>query len=319
MEHRRCRGRRNIGRVWLLTPLIVVTTVAAVLVDPPPGGATSVGAATTSHYEYSANPAALYQQGEAAGAANSQGLVILDFGRPAYDGSTYGMIDHADGYISLGSIVTAVESYLRAYVRYAGADTHLYVAIGTNNSCGTGQPCGDIVCGCSDQPPSFSVYGAQLAAAVEAVQSWVTWWRSSTGFTDLVTVVAGDDAEPAYDPAYMNTYDLLAGYARAVGGYAPAMVDYGSADPGYWTESQLLQVANGFPPDVAVPEIYQQIDATEWADLVSYARSQGQAVTIFGMLADPATSPELNYNALVDALEPITGQTAVAWPSDLAP
>jgi hypothetical protein len=34
-----------------------------------------------------------------------------------------------------------------------------------------------------------------------------------------VTVVAGDDAEPAFDPGYENTYGLLARYADAVGGF----------------------------------------------------------------------------------------------------
>jgi hypothetical protein len=305
----------------VVVPLAAAATISAVLAGPQPSGAANAPVATTSHYEYDGDPASLYQQGQEAGTAAAQGLVILDFGRPAFDGSTYGMIDHADGFVSLASVVTAVQSYIRAYFQTAPANTHLYLAIGTNNSCGTGQPCGDIVCGCNYQPPSFSVFGAQLAAIVEQVQSWATSFRSSSGLTDRVTVVAGDDAEPAYDPAYVNTYDLLSGYANAVGGYEPAMVDYGSAEPGYWSESQLLKVANGFAPDVAVPEIYEQIDATEWANLVSYGQNLGEPVTIFGMLGDPTTgtSPELNYSALLNAIEPITGQTTIEWPSNISP
>ncbi len=49
--------------------------------------------------------------------------------------------------------------------------------------------------------------------------------KSRSGFTDTVTVLAGDDAEPAFDPTYQNTYDLMLGYADAVRGYQPAMID----------------------------------------------------------------------------------------------
>ena len=37
------------------------------------------------------------------------------------------------------------------------------------------------------------------------------------------------------------------------------------------------------------------------------------------MLGDPTagTSPELNYSTLLNAIEPITGQTTIEWPSNI--
>ena len=140
-----------------------------------------------------------------------------------------------------------------------------------------------------------------------------------SGYTDLVTVVAGDDAEPAFDPGYQNTHDLLAGYAHAVGGYQPSMIDYGSADRGFWSNDQLLQVADGFSPDVAVPEIYFLSDAASWASLISYAKSEGRVVTVFGVLtsAPNGLTPQVAYSSAVNSIEPITGQTAIRWASQI--
>jgi hypothetical protein len=177
-----------------------------------------------------------------------------------------------------------------------------------------------VICGCEDEPPSYRAWGAAFAGAVEAVQGWAAAERSRQGYSDKVTVMAGDDAEPAFDPGYLNTYDLLAGYAATVGGYQPAMVDYGSAEPGYWTESQLLTVANGFRPDVAVPEIYYPSDARDWGALVSYAKSEGVAVRIYGVLADPVTGNSASFgsSSLLNVLQGITGQAGIAWQSELS-
>jgi len=113
---------------------------------------------TTSYYERNANPAVLYRQGEQAGKADAQGIVILDFGRPAYLDGSDGTWSYSNAFISLVSIASAVESYVSAYYAYAPRDATLNVAVGTNNSCGTDQPCGGIICGCPDEPPSFTAW-----------------------------------------------------------------------------------------------------------------------------------------------------------------
>jgi hypothetical protein len=284
-----------------------------------PAGAAPPPASTVSYYETSANPATLLGQGQAAGEAGAQGLVILDFGRPAANGSIAGTFDFGGSFDSFASIVSGTESYIQGYLATAPSDLSLHVAIGTNNSCGTGQPCGGIVCGCVLEPTNFASWGAQLAAAVENVQAEANDLRNSSGDTDTVTVVAGDDAEPAFDPGFQNTSDLLGGYASAVGSFQPAMIDYGSAEPGYWTMSQLLQVVDGFRPDVAVPEVYTVPEASSWASLISFASAHGRSIQVFGVLTNAASGNHASgYAALLGAIGPITGQSLIRWSSAMS-
>jgi hypothetical protein len=286
--------------------------------------ATIVPAQTRSYYERNTDPATLYVQGEQAGFSGAQGIVILDFGRPAVDGALYGTFGYSNAFTSFGLIKAAVESYIMGYFRAAPASTALNVAVGTNNSCGTGQPCGasQIICGCPDEPPDFSAWGQQFALTVEQIGAWTSSFKAQERFTDDVRVVAADDIEPAYDPQYLNTYDLLKGYADAVGGFFPPLVDYGSADANVWTNDELLQVAYGFPPDIPMPEIYYSPDAQEWAALLSYAKTiSGRSRQIYGVLTEGAgtASAGVAYVEMVDALAPITNQRNIPWLSTITP
>jgi hypothetical protein len=98
------------------------------------------------------------------------------------------------------------------------------------------------------------------------------------------------------------------------------MVDYGSADPGIWTNDQLLQIANGYSPNVAMPEMYTPRQVAEWAALVSYAKARyGEAVTLFGVMT-VAAGTERPENAAADTLAVIahvTGQTTMRWVSTI--
>lgn len=321
----RCRkaphGTRRAGITLLVSIALLISVMGAtgVLVSSASGAATLTG--TASHYEATANPSTLRAQGEAAGWASTRGLVILDFGRPAAQGSVLGTMDFRGGFVPLASIAAGVVSYIRGYFETAPSYTHLNVAIGTNDSCGTGQPCGRRECGCANEPPNFATWGGALASVVAEVQAQASGIKARAGYTDTVTVMAGDDAEPAFDPAYGNTYQLLAGYADAVGGYEPAMVDYGSAEPGYWSEAQLLQVAYGFPPDVAVPEVYSGRQASEWAALASYAAGRGEMLPFFGVLTSGGGGGPngAGYRSLLNAVRPITGQAEIQWLSAIAP
>jgi hypothetical protein len=313
---RTCTKRGRVAAV-VLALIVLITGVS---LSSAAGGASGVPATTSSIYEATASPATLYRQGQAAGWAGSQGLVILDFGRPAVVGTTAGTMDFGGAFVSLATIAAGVESYVQGYFAAAPAHLQLDVAIGTNNSCGTGQPCGTIVCGCLNEPASFTSWGAQLASTVEGVQAQSNVTKAHYAYTDVVTVMAGDDAEPGFDPGYQNTYDLLAGYANAVGGYSPAMVDYGTAEPGFWSSAQLTQVIDGFKPNLAVPEIYFATDVANWASVLSYAKSHGRTITVFGVLANSPNgfNPAVGYSSLASAIRPITGQTTFRWSSNIS-
>jgi len=275
---------------------------------------------TTSYYERNANPAVLYRQGEQAGKADAQGIVILDFGRPAYLDGSDGTWSYSNAFISLVSIASAVESYVSAYYAYAPRDATLNVAVGTNNSCGTDQPCGGIICGCPDEPPSFTAWGGELALSVEQLGAWVMRVKAQNRFSDDVRIVAADDAEPGFDPGFDNTYNLLAGYATTVGGSYPAMVDYGSADPHYWTERQLFKIAYGLRPDIPMPEIYHSSNAAEWVALLRYAKTQHhEAVAIYGVLTGGrgTNSPRTAIAEMLRAVANVTNQRIIGWSSTI--
>jgi len=315
-------GRHRSGRVTVRFVAVLAAFVVAVVgLGPIFAGALAPPEPTTSYYEGSASTKMLFVQGKLAGEARQEGIVILDFGRPAYDGATFGTLAYSGRFIPLSGIVAGVQSYIRGYYRWAPSYTSLDVAIGTNNSCGTGQPCGSIpFCGCPDEPPSFFVWGQELALSVLGTGAWARTLRASNGYTDDVRVVAADDAEPAYDPGFINTYDLLAGYASTVGGTFPAMVDYGSAESSFWTQAQLLQVAYGFAPDVPMPQIYYQDQAAQWGSLLRYAKARKRVlVRIFGVLTtgagtnDPATA----YADMLGAAAGVTAQGQIPWLSTI--
>ena len=309
-----------VPRVALFSMLLAAFGVVSIPAPLPASSATPTPAPTASYYETSVDPAALMSQGESAGKEGEQGLVILDFGRPAANGTTSGTMDFDGAFASLSSIVAATVNYIQGYLESAPPDLQLHVAIGTNDSCGADQLCGSSVCGCVMEPSSYAAWGAQLAAAVEETQRQVNVLRSQAGDTDVVTVVGGDDAEPAFDPGYQNTYELLAGYANAVGGYQPSMIDFGSAEPGYWSMNQLLQVVDGFRPDIAVPEIYNASQADSWTALLSFAAAHSRTVSVFGVLtnAQSGDSSQTGYESLLSGIEPITGQTTVRWLSSIS-
>jgi hypothetical protein len=293
--------------------LVPLTSVAA-----SPAGAAVAAAPTTSYYEQNASASNLYLQGETAGQAGMQGIVILDFGRPASNGTSDGTLDFGQTFVSFANIVGAVQNFIIAYYNAAPAYTTIDVAVGTNDSCGMFQPCGAVICGCPDEPSNYITWGHELADAVVALRAWAADYGSVNGFTDTVRVAAADDAEPAFDPGYYNTYDVMEGYAQSVGGSIPPMVDYGSADPGFWTEGQLLQIANGFAPNVAMPEIYSADQVNQWANLVSYANAaQNEAVTIYGVMTTPGgtvDSPDA-VSEMLGAVAGISGQSSIPWVS----
>jgi hypothetical protein len=316
------KHRAKVVRDWTWPRRVAMTLVLASGLIPlaSADASASVATPTTSYYEISASPAVLGSQGQAAGQAGTQGLVVLDFGRPASNGTSNGTLDFSHNVVSFADISSGVESYVMGYYNTAPADTRLDVVVGTNDSCGSYQPCGSVVCGCPHEPSSYVAWGQELADTVEQLNAWSARVASSNGFTDTVHVWAGDDAEPAFDPGFENTKYVMQGYAQAVGGSYPPMVDYGSADPGIWTNDELLQIANGFSPNVAMPEMYTPSQVAEWASVLSYAKARyGEHVTLFGVMT-VAAGTEPPQNAAGDtlaALASVTGQSTIRWVSTI--
>jgi hypothetical protein len=69
-----------------------------------------------------------------------------------------------------------------------------------------------------------------------------------------------------------------------------------------------------------MPEIYTRGQVSEWASVLSYAKTHyGADVTLFGVMT-VAASTEAPQNAAADtlaAVAPVTGQSSIRWVSTI--
>src|SRR5579884_3380589 len=84
---------------------------------PAAGAATAPMPDTTvTRYEHNADPWVAFQQGASDGRAGLSGVAILDFGRPAADGTgAPATLDFGGGIDPLSALVTAAERYADGY------------------------------------------------------------------------------------------------------------------------------------------------------------------------------------------------------------
>jgi hypothetical protein len=304
---------------------MVVATAATLFGTAAPAHAATYPRTTRSIYEHSAYPPTVWRQGCDAGSANSSGLIILDFGRPAFDWvhRVYGTYDFG-GHVDWNSnILKSMEAFARGYAWCLpkGSAAHISLAWGTNNSCSNQDPRCCPHRGCRFQPPRFETAGRYLAMRVNELHAYL----ARTGLWRRIRVGAADDAEPAWDPAFTNTSLFLRGYAEMFG-YAYPMWDFGSLEPGYWTPAQEYAVAYGFEPDIPVPEIYYPGLASEWESLSLWAvANRGRPIHFAGVTsqyvagASCGYSPREGYDALLAALRShaSTYQASVAYLTDI--
>jgi len=315
-------GRRSGAVLSVL--LLGVSLLTVVGGAGPARAASTPPAATPSRYMSTTDPATAYGEGKADGLAGSRGATILDFGRPAMSGTTSGTLDFAGHFDSDATILTAAQRYADAYYDYSPSYTVMHLMLGTSNSCGTGQPCGGITCGCGLQPSSFTAWGQGWGRTAAALESYLR--AKPSYYTTVVHGDAADDAEAGYDPAFTNTSNLLAGYAWAT---TRPLADYGSLDGGpccsAWTAAQQYQVAYGFAPDVPFGEIYYSSQAAQWAALDHWSVvNKGHKMTMFGVLTQypyGGYSPAQGYNQLLtdlNTLYPDTAQPSIQWLSNIS-
>jgi hypothetical protein len=282
-----------------------VCSLLATPVHPAPAAAAGPPPTTVSRYEPTADPATLRAQGASDGHGGLGGVAILDYGRPAQTaGGTMATEDFAGHVDPLPDVVAAAEAYADGYRHAAPPGASMLVLIGTNDSCGEGQPCGAQICGCANEPSSYLAWGRAWGGAVAQLGSYL----SSTAAASAASASGGGgyDAEPAYDPAFTNTFDVVAGYDEVT---TLPMVDFGSIDggpsDGFWTAEQMYLVAYGLRPDVAFPEIYHPGMAGQWADLLQWSAAHtGATMAIAGVLTESPDgySPQQAYANLLAAV-----------------
>ena len=223
--------------------------------DPKPK---SPPQATISLYERTTARSVFRAQGCGAARRGATGVVILDFGKPAYNGHTYGTILFSGAFAGNKDITHAMGAYATGYVRCLPKGSHdrISLARGTSNY----------------HPSVPSVYQAGRRWARETMK--LQRALHAANFDAHVTAAAADDVEPAWDPSFWRTHDFYRGYADSRVGFA--LYNYGSLDggilTGYWNAHQAFYVTGGMRYARAIPEIYNQTMAREWAALAQVAQ-----------------------------------------------
>jgi hypothetical protein len=214
---------------------------------------------TLSIYEQTAKPWVLRAQGCSAARRHERGIVILDFGKPAFKRHGYGTILFSGHFALNHKITTAMVGYARGYVSCLPHDSKLRITLarGTSN------------------------YGLSVPSAYSAGRHWARATNKlhrslrRHGLAVHVAAAAADDAEPAWDPSWRQTRDFFHGFRAATHGHT--LYDYGSLDGGVgavWTARQAWYVAGGIRHTKALPEIYSSEMARQWAELARIASSR---------------------------------------------
>jgi hypothetical protein len=214
---------------------------------------------TMSIYEHTAHPWVLAEQGCSAAQRHENGVVVLDFGKPAHKHHGYGTILFSGRFAPNHKITTAMVGYSRGYVRCLpkGSTASITLARGTSNY--------------HPSVPSAYTAGVRWARATNKLGRIL----AQEGLAEHVEAAAADDAEPAWDPSFHKTKQFFHGFRAAVHGHT--LYDYGSLDGGIgavWSAKQAWYVAGGIRHTKALPEIYNSAMAQEWAELAAIAHGR---------------------------------------------
>jgi hypothetical protein len=259
-----------------------------------PHGLNQLRSTTLSIYEQSAKHSNLVAQGCHAAQRHENGVVVLDFGKPAYEHGGYGTIVFSGRFATNHKITAAMLGYARGYVSCLpdGSSASIELARGTSNY--------------HPAVPSAYAAGVRWAHETNKLERELV----KHGLAAHVEAAAADDAEPAWDPSFRKTRDFFHGFRAAVHGHT--LFDYGSLDGGIgavWSARQAWYVAGGLRHTKALPEIYNSAMAEEWADLARIARGRfHRAVHFAGVMTQGASGcscglrPTAAHRVLAQAL-----------------
>jgi hypothetical protein len=261
--------------------------------------------ATISLYEHTVDASILRVQGCSAARRGVGGIVILDFGRPAYNGQTYGTTLFSGRFAGNWKITRGMVGYARGYARCLrrGSKLSITLARGTSNY----------------HPAVPSAYYAGRKWAGETMKLARRLRRK--GLDDRVTSAAADDVEPAWDRTFRRTRDFFRGYRDARTGHL--IYNYGSLDGGIngiWTARQVFFVTSGMRYARAIPEIYNHAMAREWAELAHWAKHRFHRPLKFAGVMTTHTSgnhgmkPRDAHRSLVRALASSVGRRSASVP-----
>jgi hypothetical protein len=249
---------------------------------------------TLSIYEHSAQRWILAKQGCSAAHRHENGVVILDFGKPAFEHGGYGTILFSGRFAPNHKITAAMLAYAHGYVSCLpqGSTASIDLARGTSNY--------------HPAVPSAYVAGVRWARETNKLGREL----SRHWLAKHVEAAAADDAEPAWDRSFRKTRQFFHGFRAAVHGHT--LYNYGSLDGGVgavWSARQAWYVSGGLRHTKALPEIYNSAMAQEWAELARIARGRyHRDVHFAGVMTQGTAScncglrPPAAHRALAQAL-----------------
>lgn len=295
----------GVGLTGISTALVLTTTAE---------GAQAAGAApfpSESHYIYHNqltttnsstvdrnNP--MYKLGAAdgkrIGARCGDFMTVLDFAQPdrsgnggAYHGYGANLKDtYKDNSGRVHSYFASFDAIRAATFQYAGGwyystgncpTLKLDIGISNYSICQHSRTC--------DPGTYGQVFGDMLANTVGAVNSY--------GWQRQVYIWAGYDAEPSYDSA-AHTRALLDGFTSN-DPYNSRIYDFGSAESGYWSDSDIRYIAYGNLRAYTIPEILNSGTVNNWRRVMDNA---GQW-PVDGVETDCPQSNHYNPNTAWDA------------------
>jgi len=214
---------------------------------------------TISLYEHSVRRSTLRRQGCSTAERGVGGIVILDFGQPAYNGHTYGTYLFSGRFAGNKAITRAMLAYARGYrsCLARGSQLRITLARGTSNY--------------HPQVPSAYKAGRKWARETMALQKLLR----ARKLHSHVSAAAADDVEPAWDRPFHRTRDFFRGFRDARTGHL--LYNFGSLDGGVgsvWNARQIFFVTSGMKYARAIPEIYNHAMAQQWADLAHIAKKR---------------------------------------------
>ena len=264
--------------------------------------------ATISLYEHTVRRSTLRAQGCSAAKRGVGGIVILDFGQPAYNGHTYGANLFSGRFAGNKVITNALFAYAYGYHRCLrrGSDLKITLARGTSN------------------------YRPQVPSAYKAGRKWARETMKlakrlrSHGLDEHVASAAASDVEPAWDRSFHKTRDFFRGFRDARTGHL--IYNFGSLDGGVgsvWNARQIFFVTSGMKYARAIPEIYNHAMAKQWADLAHIARHRYKRPVVFAGVMTTHTSrnrgmkPRDAHKILVRALASTVRESTPEVPATL--
>ncbi len=277
-----------------------------------PAIASATPAVTTSYYVDTESGSTIQSWGCTAGQSGKSGTIILDFGRPAYSSSlsAYGTInlDGSGVFLSNGAIQTLIHDFATGWYNCSGISPKVKIAWGTNNCIN-----GSGASGCNipqPQVPSFTTAGTKWSQFTNSFGSWL----SSSGFSSQESAAGAIDAEPAWNPGWNDSHDLIAGYNSISAPYID--FDYGSLDPGYWTNTQEYYVAWNNTTSFPFPEVYNTTVASEWESLDEWAAGQSAGSMYFEgvMCTTTGLSCSSAYSTMLSDLQSHSSTTQSSIP-----